>query len=143
MPEDDCLLIYGHNMKNGTMFRPLAQYEELDFLREHPLVRFDTIYENRLYAPFAALTVTAGSDSERYMNLRLFDLDGPGFELFVRSLRTLSSWGCPLDVVYGDHLLLLVTCEYTHDNGRFVLALRERREGESLEELRRQVRRST
>ena len=32
---------------------------------------------------------------------------------------------------YGDHLLLLVTCDYTNDEGRFILALRQLRPDES------------
>ena len=57
----------------------------------------------------------------------------------MRSLRTLSVWDSPIDVRYGDDLLLLVTCEYTHDDGRFVLALRAAREDESWDQLLAQV----
>ena len=139
VPEDDCLIVYGHNMRNGTMFRPLVEYEEIDFLKENALIRFDTLYENRVYAPFAALTVTVDPDSERYLNLRQFSFDQAGFDLFVRSLRTLSVWENPIDVEYGDRILLLVTCEYTHDNGRFVLALRAQRGNEAWDQLWNQV----
>ena len=139
VPEDDCLIVYGHNMRNGTMFRPLINYEDVDFLKENAMVRFDTLYENRGYVPFAALTVTADPGSDRYINLRQFSYDQPGFDLFVRSLRTLSIWESPVEVAYGDSVLLLVTCEYTHNNGRFVLALRAVREGESWEQLEEQV----
>ena len=139
IPEDDCLIVYGHNMRNGTMFRPLVEYEDASFLKEHALIRFDTLYENRVYAPFAALTVTADPDSSRYLNLRQFSFDRAGFDLFIRSLRTLSVWDSPIDVEYGDRVLLLVTCEYTHDNGRFVLALRARRGDEAWDQLWSQV----
>ena len=37
-------------------------------------------------------------------------------------------------------LLLLVTCEYVHDNGRFVVALRELRDGETEEQMRELMR---
>lgn len=123
-PEDDCLVIYGHNMRNGTMFGPLAQYADEAFAHAHPEVRFDTLYASRIWEPFAALTVTADPDSERYYDLRQFSFDEEGFDLFVRSLRALAYWSSPAEVHYGDKLLLLVTCEYTHDNGRFVLACR-------------------
>ena len=132
VPEDDCLIVYGHNMRNGTMFRPLIRYEDAAFVRDNPLIRFDTIYENRIYVPFAALSVTADPGSERYLNLRQFSYDESGFNRFVKSLRTLSVWKSPVEVAHGDRILLLVTCEYTHDNGRFVLALRAPREGEAL-----------
>ena len=135
VPEDGCLIVYGHNMRNGTMFRPLISYEDPSFLKENALVRFDTLYDNRVYVPFAALTVTAEPDSERYLNLRQFTFDRSGLERFVKSLRALSVWSSPVEVEYGDRILLLVTCEYTHDNGRFVLALRAQRDDEAPDQL--------
>lgn len=133
-PEDEVLIVYGHNMRNGTMFHSLIAYEEASFLRAHPLVRFDTIYENRLYLPFAVLSVTADAGSERYMNLRQFDFDGESFNAYIDGLRRLSLWDIPIDVAWGDQILLLVTCEYTHNNGRFVVALRTLRPGEDAQE---------
>ena len=135
VPEDDCLIIYGHNMRNGTMFQQLVNYEDPSFMKENALIRFDTLYENRVYVPFAALTVTAEPDSDRYLNLRQFALDSSGFNRFVQSLRALSEWESPVEAAYGDHVLLLVTCEYTRDNGRFVLALRALRDDETPEQL--------
>ena len=136
VPEDDCLIVYGHNMRNGTMFHQLLNYAELPFLKANALVRFDTIYENRVYAPFAVLTVTAEPESARYLNLRQFDLAGDTFGEFTAQLRRLSMWDIPLEVEPGDRLLLLVTCEYTHDNGRFVVALRQLRPEEREDEVR-------
>lgn len=134
-PEDANLVIYGHNMKNGTMFRPLIRYEKLDFLKEHPLVRFDTIYQNRVYAPFAVFTITADKGGERYVNIRQFLFDEESFSDFIEDMRSLSEHQIPVDVCWGDSVLLLVTCEYTHDNGRFVVALRALREDEDPDEI--------
>lgn len=135
VPEDKNLIVYGHNMRNGTMFRPLLQYEQLSFLKENPIVRFDTIHQNRDYVPFAVFTVTADPGSERYMNIRQFLLDEPGWDKYIAGMRKLSVHNIPVDVQYGDNILLLVTCEYTHNNGRFVVALRALREGETRNEL--------
>lgn len=135
VPEDKNLIVYGHNMKNGTMFRPLLQYEQLSFLKENPVIRFDTIHHNRDYVPFAVFTVTADPGSERYLNIRQFMLDEAGWERYISGMRRLSVHNIPVDVQYGDNILLLVTCEYTHNNGRFVVALRALREGESRDEL--------
>ena len=135
VPEDNSLIVYGHNMRNGTMFRPLIAYEQLSFLKEHPLLRFDTIYKNRVYAPFAVFTVTADEGSARYMNIRQFMFDEESWDEYISDMRALSVHNIDIDVEYGDHVLLLVTCEYTHNNGRFVVALRAQREDETTEEL--------
>mgnify|MGYP002595828210 CR=1 FL=1 len=36
------LIIYGHNMKNGTMFSALKRYVDRDFLNAHRTVKFET-----------------------------------------------------------------------------------------------------
>lgn len=36
------LIIYGHNMKNGTMFSNLKKYVDRDFLNTHRTVKFET-----------------------------------------------------------------------------------------------------
>ena len=139
VPKDQNLIIYGHNMKNGTMFHALIGYDELSFLRKYPLVHFDTIYESTVYAPFAVFSAGVEPDSPGYLNFRRFIFDEDEFDGFIRDLRGLSKFSVPLDVRYGDELLLLVTCEYTRENGRFVIALRAQREGETEDELRQLV----
>lgn len=37
------LIIYGHNMKNGTMFSDLKRYVDRDFLNAHRTVKFETV----------------------------------------------------------------------------------------------------
>ena len=133
-PEDAALIIYGHNMRNGTMFQPLVHYEEMDFLKEHPLVRFDTIYENRSYIPFAAFTATLDTYSDHYLDVRQFMFTQSSFERYIERIQKLSLYDSPVDVAYGDNVLLLVTCEYLHDNGRFIVALREVRPEETEEQ---------
>lgn len=136
VPEDQNLIIYGHNMRNGTMFRPLIGYEKLSFLKENALVRFDTIYQNRTYVPFAVFSATADSDNSRYVNIRRFLMDASEWDEYISTMRRLSVHDIPVDVQYGDHVLLLVTCEYTHNNGRFMVALRALREGENEQDMR-------
>lgn len=136
VPEDDCLIIYGHNMKNDTMFGRLEDYEDMAFLREHAVIRFDTIYENRLYVPFAAFTASMDEDDSRYFDVRQFIFDETSFDLFTLRMQTRSIYDIPVDVQYGDRLLLLVTCDYTSADGRFVLCLRQLRDGEREEDMR-------
>lgn len=130
VPEDQCLIVYGHNMKNDTMFGRLEEYEDMAFLKEHAIVRFDTIYENRAYVPFAAFTASMDSDNRNYFDVRQFIFDETSFEFFTLKMQARSIYDIPLDVKYGDNLLLLVTCDYTNSSGRFILCLRELRDDE-------------
>ena len=136
VPEDDCLIVYGHNMKNDTMFGLLEEYENERFLKDHAIVRFDTIYENRSYVPFAAFTASMETDDSHYFDVRQFVFDETSFELFTLKMQSRSIYDIPIDVRYGDRLLLLVTCDYTNASGRFILCLRQLREDESEDALR-------
>ena len=131
VPEDMNLIVYGHNMKNGTMFRPLTQYADMDFLKTHGTVYFDTIYQNRAYVPFAVLTASMEPDSDSYINIRKFLFEPDEFDAYVSRLQALSIYDMEVDVRYGDSILLLVTCEYTHNSGRFMVALRAVRDDET------------
>ncbi|MCM1234349.1 MAG: class B sortase, partial [Ruminococcus flavefaciens] len=42
-------IIYGHNMKDGSMFGDLELYLKENFYKEHPVISFDTLYEERTY----------------------------------------------------------------------------------------------
>ena len=134
VPEDDCLIVYGHNMQNGTMFGDLKLYLDLSYFRSCPLVHFDTLYENRLYAPFAAFSASVDPGDASYFDVRQFIFDPDSFDHFVLSLRSRSYCDVPLDVQYGDRLLLLVTCDSSHADGRMILALRALRDGENAED---------
>ena len=131
VPEDDCLIIYGHNMNNGSMFGNLRMYLNIDYFRESRPVSFDTLYENRRYVPFAAFNASMDIADPDYFEVRRFLLDPTGYEQFVSELKERSVHYVPMDVQYGDRLLLLVTCDYSSNDGRFILALREMREDET------------
>lgn len=47
-------LIYGHNMKDGSGFGSLAKFADRSYGEDHPVIRFDTLYEEREYELYAA-----------------------------------------------------------------------------------------
>ena len=129
-------IVYGHNMRNGTMFGELSSFGEREFLLENAVVRFDTLYENALYVPFAIFEASMDEDDAHYFDVRQIVFDETSFELFVLKLRGRSVFDVPVEVEYGDQLLTLVTCSYNDDDGRYIVALRKLREGETQEEIR-------
>ncbi len=131
VPEDDCLILYGHNMKNHTMFGRLSAYGEVSYLRRHSVIHFDTLYENRAYVTFAAFSASMEPKDRRYFDVRKFVFDEVEFDKFVLKLQSRSLFNVPVDVRYGDRLLLLVTCDYANREGRFILALRQLRPDEN------------
>lgn len=133
---DENLIVYGHNMRNGTMFGELSSFGEREFLLKNAVVRFDTLYENSLYVPFAMFEASMDENDGHYFDVRQIVFDETSFELFVLKLRSRSVFDVPVEVEYGDQLLTLVTCSYNDDDGRYIVALRKLREGETEEEMR-------
>ncbi|MCI5503401.1 MAG: class B sortase, partial [Eubacterium sp.] len=52
-PECDNLIIYGHNMKNGTMFSDITQYRDKAYFEEHPYIELETADGLKVYQVFA------------------------------------------------------------------------------------------
>lgn len=135
-PEDPVLLIYGHNMRNGTMFQQLTNFERLEYLRSQPVIHFNSIYKDGNYTPVAVFSASMEPDSKNYLNIRQFTFDETSWELYILKLEKLSMYDMEIDAKYGEQLLILVTCEYRHNNGRLVVVLRKLRPGETEESLR-------
>ena len=49
----DNILVYGHNMKDGTMFSDLLQYKRESFWEQHRIIRFDTLTAQAKYTVMA------------------------------------------------------------------------------------------
>lgn len=130
-PADPALFVYGHNMKNGAMFGNLTDFSSMTTLKSNPLVTFNTIYRDGLYVPFACFDLTADTDSAAYFQLRQFSFTDEELTNYISELKRRSTLNIPIDVDSGDELLLLVTCNYNINDGRFVLACRRMRENET------------
>lgn len=117
----DNLVIYGHNMKNGTMFSDLERYADETFYKEHKYIRFDTLSDYRTYEIFAVFRTTAYSDDGfKYYSFVDAD-DAEDFNNFIEKCKELSLYDTGVTAEYGDKLLTLSTCEYTRTNGRLVV----------------------
>ena len=118
----DNVIIYGHRMRDGSMFAGLAKYRSEAFFRDHPAFRFDTIYERHTYTIFAVFTTTATKDAGFAYHLFENAADKAEFDGFVSTCKALSLYDTGITPMYGDKLLCLSTCEYSQANGRLVVA---------------------
>ena len=53
-PRSDNLLIYGHNMANGTAFHTLMNYQQKNYWEAHPTFTYSDMYEEKTYEIIAA-----------------------------------------------------------------------------------------
>lgn len=120
------LIIYGHNMKNGDMFADLLKYEKKSYYENHRYIRFDTIYEEALYEIIAVFrTRVAYRDEDTFRFYNFIEADSTeDFYDYLDNIRALSLYDIQADAKSSDYLLTLSTCEYTVEDGRFVVVAR-------------------
>ncbi len=133
------LLIHGHNMKDGTMFGKLLRYQtDINFLRNHGIVRFDTLYEEGAYAIFAVLNASLDPKNANYFDYYTHATfrDTADFEAYISAAQARSLYYIPIDVMPDDALITLSTCL---DENRLVILARRIRANESESALSVQV----
>lgn len=125
---DSNLIIYGHNMKNGSMFSALMNYAEEEFYKKHPVVLFDTIYEKGVYdiiAVFQTRVAYQDEDTFRYYNF-VEPFHEAEFYNYLENISELSYYNTDQTVDYGDKLITLSTCDRSIEDGRLVVVARKR-----------------
>lgn len=108
-------IIYGHNMKNGTMFRPLISYKEQEFYDNNPVIYYLTADKNYKIELLTGNVVK--SDAEIYDPC----LETSGLFDIVQEYIKTSSFKSSLVLNEGDRLITLSTCSYEYDDARFIL----------------------
>ena len=66
--DSDNLIIYGHNMRNDTMFGSLQKYMEEAYRQAHSVIEFETEAGCAEYAVFAVVTVKKYDDWYGFIN---------------------------------------------------------------------------
>lgn len=117
----DNVVIYGHMMKDGTMFADLAKYTSKQYWREHPTIQFDTLRGRHRYQIICVFKTTAtvgqGFPYHQFINAE-YDSD---LDDFWDNCRKNAFYDTGLAPRYGDKLITLSTCEYSQTNGRLVV----------------------
>lgn len=117
-------IIYGHNMKNGTMFATLLSYADRAFWQEHPVITLDTLDGSRSYQVLGAFYSKAFLQTEEdvFRFYQCSDLSTQdAFESYVEQVREAALYDTGVTAEYGGELLTLATCSYHAKNGRFVV----------------------
>lgn len=140
------LVIYGHNQEDGTMFGRLKYYKvdysrtdpNADFYKNNPVIKFNPEFETGEYLIYGFFVTNALENQDS--NGEVFHYhdyietmnDEYTFNWYQGEVQKRNQIISPVDVVYGDKLLVLSTCSNEFTNSRFVVFARKIREGESV-----------
>ncbi len=127
-------VIYGHNMRDGSMFGSIKNYKSIDTFKKNPLVYVYTENENYVYKIYSVfLSSAVKSDDNGYVFAYNFiNLSSDeNFVSFMEELKLRSYYDTGVDYQPGDKLITLSTCDRTvMKNGRLVIVARLVRENE-------------
>lgn len=131
-------VLYGHNWLDTTMFSELTKYKDIDFYRQHPIVKFNSAFDDREWKIFAAFISNA---DEREDNGYIFNyiyphMNGGNFDGYIKEVQKRALYRTAVEVKESDKILTLSTCirdmdtvDYRAD-ARIVIVARLVRDGE-------------
>lgn len=115
---DPNVIVYGHRMKDGSMFQHLIKFLDKDFFESHQTFTFDTLYDSyeaEVFAVYKTLTdfnyiqTDFSSDQE--------------YEQLLEDIQDRSIYQTDVDVNAASQIITLSTCDSTLDpnDGRLVV----------------------
>ena len=107
--ESNNYIIYGHNMKNGTMFSSLTKYKSQSYYNEHPVLYLYTPegdYKIELIAGFVSKLTGGVYESEQSVAQ-------------ILEYRSLSTFVADVSLSESDMFITLSTCSYEYENARY------------------------
>ena len=108
-------IVYGHNMKDGSMFSSLAKYKEQSYYEEHPVLYYLTPngdYKIELYA---------GMVVKRDALIYVPNPDEAEFAEFLRNAKDKSTFKSDVEITENDTRITLSTCSYEYNNARYIV----------------------
>lgn len=121
-------LIYGHRNTQGLMFEDLLKYSKEDFYNNHKTIKFTTNKDDSVYEImsvfYSRVYYKKEKDVFRYYNFVNANNEEE-YKDFVNNCKKSSIYNTGVTANYGDQLLTLSTCEYSQEDGRFVVVAKK------------------
>ena len=118
----DVVTLYGHRMQTGAMFGSLGEFLKKDFFEAHKDIVFDTFVGRNEYTIYGVMVEAVNVEGEfayyyysDFTDEEMFNGFMTGVQKFLKIERPAAK------PVFGDKILLLSTCEYTHEDGRLIV----------------------
>lgn len=108
-------IIYGHNMKNGSMFGSLKQYGDEKFYKTHKYIYIFQKEKVLKYKVISAYTTSAASDA-----YQLEFTDNQQYIKYLEMIRKYASYETGTPLTEKNNIITLSTCT-ANENSRFVV----------------------
>ena len=117
------IIIYGHNMRNGSMFASLKNYLHREYALAHPTILFETETAVHEFRVFAAAIVSVDDPWYGFISAESEDaFDKAVQRIFHRAITTYGTMPS-----FCDRILTLSTCHSSGSNSRLIVLAAEER----------------
>ncbi|MCD8085467.1 MAG: class B sortase [Clostridiales bacterium] len=113
---DANIILYGHHMRNGSMFAGLEQFADQSYYEAHPVMWLLTPEKN--YKILLLSGYTTSYDSDAYT---IIYQPGQTMEDYLTQCLSNSDFTAQVDADGAEKLITLSTCAYSFENARYVL----------------------
>jgi len=112
--DSDNILIYGHKLRDGSVFRSLLNYGEKAYWQEYPTIMFSDLYADYEYEVMAAFYDRVYSSKEPGFRYYQFTdvADEEEFNYAINKYKEKFLYDTGVDASCGDKLITLSTCVY-------------------------------
>jgi len=108
-------IIYGHHMKDSSMFSDLVQYKKQAFYDEHPVALLVTP------GAYYKIQFFSGYVSDTWSDAWELNLDESGFAGWSNNIQGKSLFKTSCTPLQTDRIITLSTCTYEYDTAKYVL----------------------
>lgn len=115
--ECDNIIIYGHNMKNGTMLSNVTKYRNKEYCTEHPVIEFETAQGLKCYTVFA---VVYTKSNDGWCDFHT-SADENEYNSKVAKIKERALYETGIIPEYGQQLLTLSTCYGATKSDRIIV----------------------
>ena len=127
MLPDDNIIIYGHNMKDGSMFGTLQYYLDKNYYDRHNTLSFDTLRRHGTYQiAVVGLSKISEESDNTFKYYDFINADSKkAFKKYVENIKKLEAYDTGTSLEYGDKLVTLSTCNSVEKDGRLFIVAKE------------------
>ncbi len=109
-------IVYGHNMKNDSMFGTLEEYKSQEYYDAHPVLYLLTPAQDYKIELISGYTTSGNSTSTYAFPVNQDERDG-----LIATAQARSTFQTATAAADGERIVTLSTCAYEYDNARYVL----------------------
>lgn len=121
--EDSNIVVYGHNMRNDTMFAQIKHFKNENFFNANKYV---TLYREGKKSTFEIFSVYQENAKDLESQIKIKFSNKEEYEKYLKKQESKSLFKREgIDLKDNDRILTLITCGYDFVNARIVIVAKE------------------